>query len=183
MVNAPVNPATRHKHEHIEGHGRRWFCVQTKSRSEDFATLNLEDKDITVFSPKIEEVSVRSYKNVKRVVPLFPSYIFARMNPIYEHDKVRWTPGVKQILGDSQGPLHIEDEIIAGIVAALKKKTYRKSDKLTKGDVVSVNRGALSGLSGIFQQYTAGQARVKVLLDLIYRQVVAEFDRDSVKKI
>lgn len=183
MFNAPDNPATTEMHGQLEGQGRRWFCVQTKARSEDFATLNLENKEITVFSPKIEEVSVRSYKNVKRVVPLFPSYIFARMNPIFEHDKVRWTPGVKQILSGSHGPLHIEDEVIAGIVAALKKKTYWKSDKLKTGDIVSVNRGAFSGLSGIFQQYTAGQARVKVLLNLIYRQVVAEFDRACVKKI
>lgn len=183
MAHAPDNHAPTEKYEHPEGQDRRWFCVQTKTRCEDFATLNLENKDITVFSPKIEEVVVRSFRNVKRVVPLFPNYIFARMNPVFEHDKVRWTPGVKQILGDSHGPLHVEDEIIVGIVAALKKKAYWKGEKLKTGDVVAVNRGAFRGLNGIFQQYTAGQARVKVLLDLIYRQVVAEFDRACVKKI
>lgn len=183
MAHPLPNRTPPEKLAHREGHDRRWFCVQTKTRCEDFATLNLENKDITVFSPKIEEVVVHSFKNVKRVVPLFPNYIFARMNPEFEHDKVRWTPGVKQILGNSHGPLHVEDEIIVGIVAALKKKAYLKGDKLKTGDVVSVNRGAFRGMNGIFQQYTAGQARVKVLLDLIYRQVVAEFDRASVKKV
>lgn len=183
MVHAPGNHAPPEKREHREGQDRRRFCVQTKARCEDFATLNLENKYITVFSPKIEGVIVRSFKNVKRVVPLFPNYIFARINPVFEHDKVRWTPGVKQILSDSHGPLHVEDEIIAGIVAGLKK-AYWKGEKLKTGDIVAVNRGAFSGLSGTFQQYTAGQARVKVLLDLIYRQVVvAEFDRACVKKI
>ncbi len=169
--------------EQREGHPRQWFCVQTKPRYEDFATYNLENKEITVFSPKIEEFRVLNHKNIKRVIPLFPSYIFARMNLLSEHDKVRWTPGVKQILRDSRGPIYIEDEIIDGIAEALKKKKHREIGKLKTGDAVAVSGGAFSGLSGIFQYYISGQARVKVLLDLIYRQVVAEFDTAFIKKV
>lgn len=182
MVNALNNRTPTDEPEPRDGR-RQWFCVQTKARCEDFATLNLENKAITVFSPKIEEFTVRSFKNVKRVVPLFPTYIFAKLDPIFEHDKVRWTPGVKQILSSSHGPIRVEDEIIAGIVAALEKKTYLKGEKLKTGDAVAVKRGAFSGVSGIFQRYAAGQARVKVLLDLLYQQVVVEFDRASVRKI
>lgn len=165
------------------GHLRQWFCVQTKARHEDFATINLTNKEITVFSPKIEEVTVRNYRNTKRVVSLFPNYIFARFNLLCEHDKVRWTPGVKQILRDSRGPLRIEDEIIDDIVAAVRKKRRAKIEKLKTGDVVAVSGGVFSGRSAIFQYYNSGHARVKVLLDLIYRQVVAEFDTAFIRKV
>jgi transcriptional antiterminator RfaH len=166
-----------------DGHRRQWFCVQTKPRSEDFATANLQKKEITVFSPKIEEMTVRNHKNVRRMVPLFPRYVFAKLDLQFEHNKARWTPGVKQILSNRQGPIHVEDGIIDGIAAALKKKTYRKIEKLKTGDVVAVSDGSFSGLSGVFQCYTSGEARVRVLLDLIYRQIVTEFDSAIIKKI
>jgi transcriptional antiterminator RfaH len=175
--------ASTEQSEQREGHPRQWFCVQTKPRYEDFATFNLVNKAITVYSPKVEELRVRNHKNIKRVVPLFPSYIFARLNLLSEHDKVRWTPGVKQILRDSRGPIYIEDEIIDGIAAALKNKKHRENGKLKMGDAVAVSGGAFSGLNGVFQYYSSGEARVKVLLDLIYRQVVAEFDTAFIRKV
>lgn len=162
---------------------RQWFCVQTKTRYEDYAAINLENKKIIVYSPKIEEIAFRNHRNVKRVVPLFPSYIFAKLDLLFEHNKARWTPGVKQILSDRRGPIQIEDEIIDGIAAALQQRTYAKSQKLKTGDVVVVNGGSFSGLNGVFQYYVSGETRVRVLLDLISRQVATEFDSAIIKKL
>lgn len=182
-MNQAGHPPSPEKLECSAGHLRQWFCVQTKARYEDFATINLTNKEITVFSPKIEELTVRNHRNIKRVVSLFPNYIFARFDLLCEHNKVRWTPGVKQILRDSHGPIYIEDEIIEDIAAALKKKRHAKVEKLKTGDVLAVTGGAFNGRSAIFQYYISGQARVKVLLDLIYRQVVAEFDTAFIRKV
>jgi transcriptional antiterminator RfaH len=169
--------------ESSDEHQRQWFCVQTKARHEDYAAINLENKKIIVYSPKIEEIAFRNHKNVKRVIPLFPSYIFAKLDLLFEHNKARWTPGVKQILSDRRGPIQIEDEIIDGIAAVLQERTYAKSQKLKTGDVVVVNGGSFTGLSGVFQYYVSGETRVKVLLDLIYRQVATEFDSAIIKKL
>lgn len=161
---------------------RQWFCIQTKRKYEDFATLNLERKGITVFSPKIEEEVVRNYRNVKRVVPLFPSYIFARFDLMCEHNKARWTPGVKQILSNRRGPIQIEDVIIYEIAVALEQRSFSPTE-LKAGDTVTVSSGSFQGLNGIFQYYTSGEARVRVLLDLVYRKVVTEFDSSIIRKI
>lgn len=168
--------------ECIDGHRLQWFCVQTKRKYEDFATYNLEHKGITVFSPKIEEQIVRNYTSIKRVVPLFPSYIFAKFDLMCEHNKARWTPGVKQILSNRRGPIQIEDEIIDEIAVALEKQSLDKNE-LQTGDLVTVSSGAFQGLNGIFQYYTSGEARVRVLLDLVYRKVVTEFDSSIIRKI
>ena len=182
MMNAPLSSSTLPESESVDGRRPQWFCIQTKRKYEDFATYNLEKKGITVYSPKIEEHIVRNYKNVKRIVPLFPSYIFAKFDLFCEHNKARWTPGVKQILSNRRGPIQIEDEIIDGIAVALEQKAFGKSE-LKAGDMVTVSSGSFQGLNGIFQYYTSGEARVRVLLDLVYRKIVTEFDSSIIRKI
>jgi transcriptional antiterminator RfaH len=182
MMNAPLSSSILPESESVDGRQPQWFCIQTKRRYEDFATYNLEKKGITVFSPKIEEHIVRNYRNVQRIVPLFPSYIFAKFDLLCEHNRARWTPGVKQILSNRRGPIQIEDEIIDGIAVALEQKAFDKSE-LKTGDMVTVSSGSFQGLNGIFQYYTSGEARVRVLLDLVYRKVVTEFDSSIIRKI
>lgn len=165
-----------------DGRRPQWFCIQTKRKYEDFATYNLEKKGIRVYSPKIEEHIVRNYRNVQRIVPLFPSYIFAKFDLLREHNKARWTPGVKQILSNRRGPIQIEDEIIDGIAVALEQKTFGPTE-LKTGDMVTVSSGSFQGLNGVFQYYTSGEARVRVLLDLVYRKVVTEFDSSIIRKV
>ena len=182
IMNAPLSSSTLPEPESVDGRQPQWFCIQTKRKYEDFATYNLEKKGITVYSPKIEEHIVRNYRNVKRIVPLFPSYIFAKFDLMCEHNKARWTPGVKQILSNRRGPIQIEDEIIDGIAVALEQKSFGKSE-LKTGDMVTVSSGSFQGLNGVFQYYTSGEARVRVLLDLVYRKIVTEFDSSIIRKI
>lgn len=182
MINAQLSSSILPESENVDARRLQWFCIQTKRKYEDYATFNLEKKGITVFSPKIEEQIVRNYKNVKRIVPLFPSYIFAKFDLFCEHNKARWTPGVKQILSNRRGPIQIEDEIIDGIAVALEQRSFERSE-LKTGDMVTVSSGSFQGLNGIFQYYTSGEARVRVLLDLVYRKVVTEFDSSIIRKI
>lgn len=182
MIIAPLSSSVLPDSETVDRRQRQWFCIQTKRKYEDFATFNLERKGITVFSPKIEEEIVRNYRNVKRIVPLFPSYIFARFDLMCEHNKARWTPGVKQILSNRRGPIQIEDEIIDEIAVALEQRSFGPIE-LRAGDTVTVSSGSFQGMSGIFQYYTSGDARVRVLLDLVYRKVVTEFDSSIIRKI
>lgn len=182
MINTLLSSSILRESPGVDRRRLQWFCIQTKRKYEDFATYNLEKKGITVYSPKIEEHIVRNYRNVKRIVPLFPSYIFAKFDLLCEHNKARWTPGVKQILSNRRGPIQIEDEIIDGIAVALEQKTFGQTE-LKTGDMVTINSGSFQGLNGVFQYYTSGEARVRVLLDLVYRKVVTEFDSSIIRKI
>lgn len=182
MLIAPLSSSILPESKNADGRQPQWFCIQTKRKYEDYATYNLEKKGITVYSPKIEEHIVRNYKNVQRIVPLFPSYIFAKFDLLCEHNKARWTPGVKQILSNRRGPIQIEDEIIDGIAVALEQKAFGQSE-LKTGDMVTVSSGSFQGLNGIFQYYTSGEARVRVLLDLVHRKIVTEFDSSIIRKI
>jgi len=181
-MNTPLSSSKLPDLESVDGRRLQWFCIQTKRKYEDFATYNLEQKGITVYSPKFEEHIVRNYRNVQRFVPLFPSYIFAKFDLSCEHNKARWTPGVKEILSNRRGPIQIEDEIIDGIAVALEQKSFAKSE-LKTGDMVIVSSGSFQGLNGVFQYYTSGEARVRVLLDLVYRKIVTEFDSSIISKI
>lgn len=59
MINAPLSSPILPDSETVDGSRPQWFCTQTKRKYEDPATVNLERKGITVFSPKIEEHIVR----------------------------------------------------------------------------------------------------------------------------
>lgn len=182
MINTPLSSSILPESESVDGRRLKWFCIQTKRKYEDFATYNLEKKGITVYSPKFQENIVRNFRNAQRIVPLFPSYIFAKFDLLCEHNKARWTPGVKRILSNRRGPIEIEDEIIDGIAVALEQRLFGKIE-LKTGDMVTVSSGSFQGLNGVFQYYTSGEARVRVLLDLVYRKVVTEFDSSIIRKI
>lgn len=85
---------------------------------------------------------------MKRIVPLLPSYIFAKFDLLCEHNKARWTPD--------------------------RTENRRYSDRQLR---------IVSGLERNTPVHTSGEARVRVLLDLVYRKVVTEFDGSIIRKI
>ena len=57
------------------------------------------------FLPTYEEVRVwKNKQRVKLVLPLFPTYVFARISGS-EHTKVLGSPGVLRIVGTSREPI------------------------------------------------------------------------------
>lgn len=153
-----------------------WFCVQTKPHCEDFATINLVRRQIVVFNPKIEEVSKSRRARLRRPVPLFPSYIFARLFSLHDYYRVKWTPGVKIIVSSGETPIPVPSDVIETILNRLEKRDYFLEKRLKPGEKVTVRKGALQGLCGIFDSYCSGDERVRILLQLLHCEIRAELD-------
>ncbi len=147
----------------------QWFCIRTKTKAEDLASINIARRDVLVFNPKIEEL----YRRSNRISPLFPGYIFANFCLSTEYYKVLWTPGVKQILGNGEIPIAVEDELIYLIMDHLVGGEYIRPN-FRPGDRVRVKEGPFSELSGLFENYCPGNERVKVLLNLFDRYIEVE---------
>ncbi len=161
----------------------RWFCIQTKPHCEDLATINLLNKQVTVFNPKIEEFYIRKGRCCRRIAPLFPSYIFANLVLIRDYYKVKWTQGVKRFVGSDDKPIPVDDSVIHTILDRLEGKEYIEIRRPKPGDRVLVRKGPFNGLIGIFESYCSGQERVNILLELLHQQVKVQLDSFVIKRL
>src|SRR5260370_36864501 len=88
---------------------RYWYAVFTVPQNEKSVARHLQMRDVENFLPTYEEI--RTWKNrqrVKVVLPLFPTYVFARISPS-ERGKVLGSPGVLRIGGNSREPIPLPD--------------------------------------------------------------------------
>src|SRR5215813_6735917 len=123
----------------------RWYVVYSKPQKEEFAEFCLKHRGVEVFLPKL--LFPESLKKRKRIVPLFPSYLFTRISDADQYQAVLWTPGVKRIVSFNGTPMPLDDAVISflkreggpdGVIAA-------HSD-LKTGQEVYISGGPFEGL-------------------------------------
>ena len=59
----------------------RWFAVWTRSRHEQVVRTQLDEKGITAFLPTVARWSRWKDRKKKVDFPLFPGYVFVRVDP------------------------------------------------------------------------------------------------------
>lgn len=145
--------------------------MQTKPHHEarTVAHLRLRTAEVESFFPKIEVVRKRAGHRIKFLEPLFPSYVFLRMQMTAANwNVVRWTPGAKRILGDGERPIEVQDELIEAIWERVEPLGFiRIGVNLERGTRVRIKTGPFVGLEGIFERTTSREGRVRVLLEIL----------------
>ena len=152
---------------------KEWYVVFSKPRKEEFAQFHLKLKGLQAFFPRLllPEFSHKS----KRIVPLFPNYLFVRINLARDYDHVRWAPGVKSLINFGGGPAPLDDKIAEnllrqancdGIIAA-------QSD-LKVGQEVQIRGGPFDGVLGVIQRTPDAKGRVRLLMRLLSRRISVE---------
>ncbi len=165
-----------------EAHDTAWFAVQVKRYEERRVVRHLDMKSIPTFLPLIESVRRRNgSRGPARLEPLFPGYLFVAMqaldvNPEHWHI-VRWTPGVRRILGTDDTPVPMPLEAIETIQARVSELGFvRPGGRFTPGARVRIRSGPLAGLEAIFDRPMSKDGRVRVLLELLGQVGRAEVD-------
>ena len=161
-----------------------WYVIQTKPGDEGRVKTNLLNQDVETFLPLLEAYQYCSGKMVQRIKPLFPNYLFARLDLELHYYKVKWTRGVNRILGSGNKPIPISEKVIQTIKERSGKDNLVKlEDELKDGDIVQVNSGPFKSLRGVFQKMMSGRGRVKILLSLIGVDVPVQISRWQIKKV
>ncbi|MBI4685882.1 MAG: hypothetical protein HY755_11895 [Nitrospirae bacterium] len=148
----------------------QWYAIYTKPKSEGLVADSLSRAGIEVFNPHLKQRRYLQghYRDIIR--PLFPSYIFARFEHINTSWMIRYTRGVKKIVG-GDSPWPVSDDIIDLIKSNEKDGVVTlRSPKLICGDKVVIKDGPLQGLIGIFERETKGDERVVLLLNAVEYQ-------------
>ncbi|MBI3303108.1 MAG: hypothetical protein HYZ72_13665 [Deltaproteobacteria bacterium] len=152
---------------------RQWYVVYSKPRREDFAQFHLQRKGLEVFFPRI--LLPHPIPKRGQVVPLFPSYLFVRLQLPEEYHHVLWSPGVKSLVSFNGTPAPLDDEIVAFLKhQATSDGLLTGRSNLTPGQEVRITGGPLDGLVGIIQDPPDAKGRVGMLMKLLSRQVKVE---------
>jgi transcriptional antiterminator RfaH len=171
-----MNPANRPNPQ--------WYVIQTKPANEHRVDAHLSGQQITVFLPMLETFHYLRGKMIPRIKPLFPNYLFARLDICVAYYKVRWTRGVHKILGNGNEPLPISETVIQ----TLRQRTgennvVRLEDDLEKGSLVQFTCGPFKDLMGIFDKKMSAGGRMRILLSLIGVDVSVQVSRHQIKKV
>ncbi len=148
---------------------KRWYLVYTKLRQEHVARTNLLRQGYETYLPLIRELRRRQGRRMPEVAPMFPRYLFVRLDTRTDNwAPIRSTLGVVSLVRFGQQPALVPDDLIGLLreredsegLQVLPPEIFRP------GARVRIMAGALAGYEGIFLAPT-GRERVVILLDFL----------------
>jgi transcription antitermination factor NusG len=135
--------------ENNENENLNWYAIQVRPRAEISTARILENKGYEPFVPLYKSRRTWSDRKIDLELPLFPSYIFCRLDP-RTRLPIMTTPNVMRIVGTGKMPLPIEAAEIEA-VQRIVRYGYKVEPHLylTVGTRVLIEKGPLAGIEGI----------------------------------
>ena len=144
-----------------------WFIINTKPKQEFIAEKNLQRLGVDVYLPIYQKKVKKDKTKIDVKAPLFSGYLFSRFSiPDFYH-KVKYTRGVKMVLGNNDylwtiaqdRVMDIKSRVQDGIVILKKRK-----EQFRKGDRITIDEGDFDGWEGIFYEEMADRERAIIML-------------------
>jgi transcriptional antiterminator RfaH len=146
---------------------KAWFIVNTKPKQEFVAEKNLKCLGVEAYLPVYFKKVKKNKEKLEVIAPLFSGYMFANFSINKFYHKVKYTRGVKMVLGNNEYLWTIGHDRIADIqsrenngVVILKKGIERFS----RGDKILIDEGAFDGWEGIFYEELPDRERAIIML-------------------
>lgn len=152
---------------------KSWYLIYTKSRQEELALSNLGRQGYDVYLPKVRQMRRRCGRQEGVVEPLFPRYLFIRLNTQTDNwGPIRSTFGVASLVRFGAEPAQVPDALVAHLKAREGRMGLHEwaEAKIEIGDRVQVAQGPLKGYDGILLAKTR-QERVLILLEILGKEV------------
>ncbi|MEQ1949280.1 MAG: transcription termination/antitermination NusG family protein [Bryobacteraceae bacterium] len=157
-----------------------WFVLKVRTRSEALVVNHLRGRAYETFLPTYQEARQYSDRIKKVESPLFPGYVFCRLEPNNRLPILK-TNGVEYILGANNVP----EEVPVREICALQKLMVAGVDArphpfLRRGQKVKIGCGAFAGVEGLIVQ-ERGVDRFVLSIAMLQRSVAVEMDRTWVR--
>ncbi len=147
--------------------GRDWFIIHSKPKQEFDAEKHLRALGVEVYLPLYARKVRRNRMRVERIAPLFSGYLFSRFDLRESYQKVRYTRGVKAVLGRGETLWTLADEKIqdirsreSGGLVVLRPRQAQ----FRPGDRIRIDEGDFEGWEGIFREELPDRERAMILL-------------------
>jgi len=172
---ASLNPVTLD-----DASSRNWYAVFTVPQNEKSVVRHLNLREVESFLPTYETVRVwKNRQRMKLVLPLFPSYLFVRINP-RERAKVLQSPGVLHIVGNGREYVPLPDPEIEFLRTGLCTQRIEPFRELFVGEKVRIKSGVMQGVCGTLVRKASG-FRFILTLELINQHVAAQVDAEDLE--
>ena len=157
--------------------GLAWYALRIRSNQEKLVFSMLETKGCEAFLPLYRSERRWSDRVKQLDLPLFPGYLFCRLDLGNALMPVLTTPGVVSIVGAGKMPVPVSDDEIEAVHTVIRSGlAVTPWPGLTVGSKVLIERGPLVGLEGIAVN-VEGQCRLVVSVHLLQRAISVEIDR------
>ncbi len=155
-----------------------WYVINTKPKKEGQVERLFQAAGFEVYNPKIQQDN--------RTSPFFPGYAFLRFEHPDQYRLVKYTRGVKQVVGNPEGPISIPDNTIAQIKTR-EINGFVELDKYGEepamGDEIEIMEGPMKGLKGVFTKEMTQRDRVLILLSYVAYQGQLIIEKKKIKKV
>lgn len=147
-----------------------WYLVYTRPKDEERVEKNLSEGGVTCYFPKLGRKMFAERNGARVIEPLFPRYIFVKTDICETYWKIKYTRGVVSFVEFGKGPTVVDGKIVERIRQRecngfiphpASKRKFRKNDS------VSIKRGVLKNIDGIFDEYISNGERVLLLLESV----------------
>ena len=157
---------------------KKWYILNTRPKKEFQVERLFQQGGFEVYNPK--------YMSDNRIHTFFSGYQFILFDHPAQYKMVKYTRGVKRIVGNDEGPIPISEDIIDAVRSReidgfIELEKYGSLPEV--GDKIEVAEGALKGLRGIFTKEVSGSDRVLILLNFVSYQGKMVIDKKKVKKV
>lgn len=129
-----------------------WIAVNTHANAEELAQVNIERQGYDCYCPRILTTRRHARKTHKVLRPLFPGYLFVRIDP----ERDRWqsinsSRGTRTVVSFSDRPSPVPEEFVRGLKALEDKDGLNlppARERFKEGQKVRCRGGALNDLVG-----------------------------------
>jgi transcription antitermination factor NusG len=169
--------------EHQSGESmRKWFAVFTLPQNERSVVRNLDLRQIESFLPTCESTHLwRNRQRVRVIQPLFPTYLFARIE-VSERWSILRSPGVLRIIGNGQGPVPVPASEIEFLRSDFCRERIEPYRELVVGEKVRIKSGSMQGVQGILVR-KKNALRFVLTLQLINQHAAVEVAADELEPL
>ena len=158
--------------------GPRWRLVRALTGREVFAAEQLERQGFITFLPK-QLKTVRHARKVRVALgAYFPGYLFVELDLAKDRWRsVNGTLGVSHLIGPEERPTPAPRGVVEALIEAADARGVLTGPPLSAGQKVRIIAGAFADKLAVIDRLDEA-GRVRVLLDIINRQVSVSVARD-----
>ena len=144
-----------------------WYILSIKPKQEQSVIKNLNIMGVESYLPLYKKKKKVKKEKTDVIVPLFPGYLFCRFDFDDHYQKIRYTRGVKKVLGNKQSLWIIDEDKVEDIrkreedgLVIMKKV----EEDFKPGMQIIVDEGDFDGWEGIFHEDLPDEKRAVILL-------------------
>ncbi|MQY60441.1 hypothetical protein GH153_01185, partial [bacterium] len=155
-----------------------WYIINTKPKKEFQVEKLFTEGGIEIYNPK--------YMHENKIKAFFPGYGFVYFDFPAQYQLVKYTRGVKRVVGSREVPTTIHEEVIREIKSREIDgliELYKYGEEPEVGDEIEVMEGPLKGLRGMFKKELTAKERVLILLNYVTYQGQLIIEKEKLKKV